>query len=260
MITPVEKVGAIWLKRNDLYTFAGCNGGKTASALKIIQDAKDKGYTGVVTSGSRISPQCEIVSSICEELGMDCIVVLNVGKDTKTTEKLKAHKHTTIYHPYNKGIYQNVLNAVARRLAAEKNYCLVPYGMQCVKNVKLIAEQVQNIPPEVKRIVIPVGSGMSFCGVLQGLVDYNRYDIELIGVQTGGNPFKIIDTFKPKFVALPKHSVVTYMPDAKPAARYDTHLKDVYVGGVKLDEVYEAKCKDFIQDGDLMWIVGIHDV
>ena len=260
MITPIEKVDNIYVKRNDLYTIGKCNGGKAASAYQLLLDAKEKGYKDVVTSGSRYSPQCEIVSNLCEMMDMKCHLVMPKGDTTKVIETIENNPNSVLHMPYGRGSYQNVLNSYAKNMSIENNYYLIPFGMQCVKNVTLIAEQVANVPKEIKRIVVPVGSGMTLCGILQGLVNYNRYDVEVVGVITGGDPTKVIHTFSPKFVKLPKYTLETFYPDApKPRIRYATKV-EAYIGDIELDKIYEAKCKEFIRDGDLFWIVGKHDI
>jgi len=258
-LTPIQKVDGIYLKRNDLYEIAGCNGGKTMSAYQILLDAKSAGYTDVITTGSRISPQCEIVSNLSEMLGLAAHIVMPTGKLTKVMESVLDNPHSELLQPYKQGAYQSVLNSWVYRTAHEKKWYLVPFGMQCKKNVHLIAEQCQNIPKEIKRIVVPVGSGMTLCGILQGLVDFGRTDIEVVGVQAGGDPRKIIEVFKPHFVKLPKYRIETYMPDKKPADRYGIRTCEA-IGDIKLDPVYEGKCKEFLQKDDLFWIVGYHDI
>ena len=50
--TPVQQVGQLWLKRDDLYSVAGVAGGKVRSCWALAQGAR-----GLVTAGSRASPQ-----------------------------------------------------------------------------------------------------------------------------------------------------------------------------------------------------------
>lgn len=257
-LTPIEEIDGVYIKRNDKYEIAGCNGGKAISAYQIILDAKEQGYKDIITTGSRFSPQCEIVSCICEMEGLNAHIVMPSGEETKVMKTVRNNPHSELITPY-KGGYQSTLNAYCRKLADLKGYYLVPFGMQCEKNVHLVAKQCENIPKEVKRIVVPVGSGMSLCGVLQGLVNFHRLDIEVIGVQAGGNPFKIIQAFKPKFVQLPKYKIESFMPEASPSQRYHTVTSN-FIGDLKLDPIYEGKCKDFIQKGDLFWVVGYHDI
>jgi len=130
-------------------------------------------------------PQCEIVSNLAEYYGVKCYVVMPLGEDTKITSVIKNNLNTMLLQPYSRGGYQNVLSSYCKKFAQKTNSYLIPFGMQTIKNVKLIAKECENIPKEVKRIIVPVGSGMTYCGILQGLVDFNRYDVELVGVITG---------------------------------------------------------------------------
>jgi len=56
VLNPIQFEGKIFLKRNDLFTLAGCNGGKTASANLLIQEGIKAGYNSFITCGSRFSP------------------------------------------------------------------------------------------------------------------------------------------------------------------------------------------------------------
>lgn len=63
-LTPVDKHGDYWMKRDDLYRVAGVCGGKVRTCWNLAQGAK-----GLVTAGSRSSPQCNIVAHIAQKLG-----------------------------------------------------------------------------------------------------------------------------------------------------------------------------------------------
>ena len=67
-LTPVEQRGGLWLKRDDLYRFAGRCGGKVRTCRALAAPAA----VGLVTAGSRSSPQVEIVASVAAELGLRC--------------------------------------------------------------------------------------------------------------------------------------------------------------------------------------------
>ena len=74
MCTPVIYLPEtnVWLKRNDLFTFAGLSGGKVRAALLLIQAAKEGGHGGVTTAGSRASPQIRIVATIANVFDLVC--------------------------------------------------------------------------------------------------------------------------------------------------------------------------------------------
>ena len=259
-ISKVELVDGIYLKRNDLVTFGDCNGGKAQSAAKLLVNAVSMGYKKVVTTGSRLSPQCEIVSNLCEYLGIECHLFMPDGKDTTVIENIKQNQHSILHRPLKQGSFQNVLCSYADKFAKEhQDVYNIPFGMQNQVNVDTIAQQCQNIPEDVKRIVVPVGSGMSLCGILQGLVNYNRTDIEVLGIITGGKDcFKIVNTFKPKTPKI-QYILEPCMPGLTSSQRYG-HYVNATIGNVVLDSIYEGKCREYIRPGDLFWIVGYHKI
>lgn len=49
--------------------------------------------------------------------------------------------------------------------------------------------------------------------------------------------------------------IVVYEPNLSPAERYKK-VVDFKIGNVILNALYEAKCKEFIKENDLLWIIG----
>lgn len=246
-LTPVEyyEEEGIWLKRDDLFKTCGVSGGKARSAYQVIKALIEEGYRTIVTAGSRQSPQCEIVSYICETLGVDCVLFMPFGGDTSVIKHIKNNPHTRIERV--RPGYNNIIIARAREFAENRGCGYVPFGMECAKNVEVTSEQVKNIPEEVKRIVIPVGSGMSFSSVVTGMTKYGL-NKPILGVRVGKDPTKIIQeyAFGLDFI---DYEIVESSVD------YHTSV-EAYVGDYNLDPIYEAKCREFLREGDLLWVVG----
>lgn len=246
-LTPVEyyKNEGIWLKRDDKFEVYGVHGGKARSAYQVIQELVDKGYDTIVTAGSRQSPQCEIVSYICENMGLNCKVFMPFGGNTSVIDHIENNGRTEVIRV--KPGYNNVIIARARQYAFERDYGYVPFGMECAENVEVTSYQVQNIPEEVKRIVITVGSGMSFSSVVTGL---NRFGIRkpILGVRVGKDPSKIISEYA-EGIDFVDWDIVDAGVD------YHDALEE-YVGEYQLDPIYEAKCRRFLREGDMLWVVG----
>ena len=246
-LTPVEYYSeeGIWLKRDDLFSIYGVHGGKARSAYQVILGLVEEGYDTIVTAGSRQSPQCEIVSYICENMGLNCKVFMPFGGNTSVINHIEGNKRTEVIRV--RPGYNNVIIARARDYASERGFGYVPFGMECAENVEITSGQVQNIPKEVKRIVVAVGSGMSFSSVITGML---RYGIEkpVLGVRVGKDPSRIISEYA---------SGLEFMDYSIVDAGVDYHTALVeYVGGYRLDPIYEAKCRRFLREGDLLWVVG----
>lgn len=246
-MSPVEKHGGVFFKRDDLFEINELHGGKVRSAYQLITNGIENGFKNFVTAGSRHSPQVEIVSFLCEYLNVNCTVFIPRGKETSVIRNITNNKNTTIER--TKVGYNNVICAYAKKFSEENNHYYIPFGMECFENIEVTSKQVYNIPKEVKRIVMPIGSGMSFISVLNGLYRYGMNDIEVLGIQVGKSPNKNIEKY------LDKDNNIMYNI-IKSEYDYDFNYKDNIFNGIELDVVYEAKCIPYIKQGDLLWIVG----
>ena len=74
-LTPLQQVGNFLVKRDDLFEIAGVRGGKARTCWAMGQ-----GAPGLVTAGSRSSPQANIVAHVAKALGVPCRVHVPAGK------------------------------------------------------------------------------------------------------------------------------------------------------------------------------------
>lgn len=241
-LTLVEARGSYWFKRDDLFEAYGVNGGKVRTCLALSQ-----GASGLITAGSRMSPQVCIVSYIAKGLKVPCRVHVPSGPDTPELMLAKSNGAEIVRH--NPG-YNSVIIARAREDAESVGWTNIPFGMECKEAVRQTSKQVQNLPfGKFKRIVVPVGSGMSLAGILEGLVQYEK-DVPVLGVVVGANPDKRLGKYAPFFWQM-------MVRLKKSELDYHTEVVENSFEGVVLDPIYEAKCIPFLEKGDLLWIVGI---
>jgi len=238
--TPIEQYGDIWLKRDDLWMVAGVPGGKVRTCWHLAQGAQ-----GLVTAGSRASPQVNIVAHIAQRLGVPCRA--HVPSGALSPEVLSAQEAGAEIVQHKPG-YNSVIVARARDDAAEHGWVEIPFGMECAEAVNQTRQQVRDFPVGVRRLVVPVGSGMSLAGILYGLKDQG-ITLPVLGVVVGAAPEKRLDKYAPadwrEMVELVNAGI-----------DYHTEV-NASIGGVRLDPHYEAKCKPFLVSGDMLWIVGI---
>ena len=252
-MTPVQRVGDVWLKRDDLFDFDGSRGGKVRACLQIVTDAMENGTVlGLVTAGSRQSPQANIVATIAARYGLPCRAHVPAGDETPEMRAATARGATLV--PHRPG-YNTVIVSRAATDATESGWLEIPFGMEHPAIVQATAAQVANLPDDVQRIVVPVGSGMALSGILHGLLATGRH-IPVLGVQVGADPTKRLAKYAPKGW---RDMATIVQSDLD----YHTHAPITVIGGVRLDPVYEAKALPFLQPGDLLWIVGrresVHD-
>lgn len=248
--TPVEQHGDVWLKRDDLYDYAGRYGGKVRTCRRFGEHALAVGAAGLITAGSRHSPQVSIVSAVAEYLGLACRVHVPHGPSTPELDAAVSAGAVVCRH---KPGYNSVIVSRARHDASENpDWVYVPFGMETDVAIAETARQAEALDVPCGRVVVPVGSGMSLCGVLAGLwsrqVASRRAMPRVVGVVVGADPTHRLDTFAPMWRIGGVELVGAGVP-------YGRHV-EASVGGVDLDPVYEAKCVPFLEPGDLLWVVG----
>jgi 1-aminocyclopropane-1-carboxylate deaminase/D-cysteine desulfhydrase-like pyridoxal-dependent ACC family enzyme len=243
-MTPWEELAGHQVKRDDLYQVAGSRGGKVRTCLAL---ASQPGVLGLVTAGSRQSPQGNIVASIAQMLGLPCQVHVPAAKGPLTPELSAASARGAEICQHRPG-HNSVIVSRARRAAAELGWAEIPFGMECEEAVRQTSRQVANMPWGVERLVVPVGSGMSLAGILSGLEDLEQAP-PVLGVVVGASPVRRLDRYAPAWWRLQAELVPAGLD-------YHAHAPTTSLGGVELDPVYEAKCLPFLQPGDGLWVVG----
>jgi 1-aminocyclopropane-1-carboxylate deaminase/D-cysteine desulfhydrase-like pyridoxal-dependent ACC family enzyme len=247
--TPVQRVGEYYVKRDDLCEVAGVYGGKVRACYALAKRAVDFGRNHLVTAGSRHSPQCHIVAAIGAHLGLAVTVHVPSGELGPEIEDAKRLGATVVQH---KPGYNSVICKRAKDHGDQHRCYYIPFGMECVEAVRQTAGQVAlaSFPPAVKRIVIPVGSGMSAAGVVVGVRRLDRaFQVPIVGVQVGADPTQRLNLYAGRWQ--------DHLTIVKSAMRYEDHVDGAKLGDIALDPVYEAKCLPYLRPGDMLWVVGV---
>lgn len=251
-ITPWQRLGDIFVKRDDLFGVAGVRGGKCRTCLALSRPGRKEGLLsfptkGFTTAGSRSSPQANIVAHIAQYYHLPCRVHTPSGELYPELVAAQEAGATIVQHSAG---YNNVIIARAREDAAARNWTYIPFGMECQEAVQQTCGQVRGLPSSVHRLVVPVGSGMSLSGILHGLERFKKR-VPVIGVMVGADPTKRLNTYAP----LQWRSMVTLIPSG---SDYHQQKKTgAEFRGIILDPGYEAKCVPFLKPGDAFWIVGV---
>jgi len=243
-LTPIEYRGGYYFKRDDYFKVAGVCGGKARTCWALAQPAT----RGLVTAGSRFSPQCKIVAHIAHARHLTCHIHTTKGE---LTPELNAAIRTGARVYQHKPGYNSVIVKRAKDDAVDNDFTLIPFGMECREAVEQTAKQARNIPSRARRLVMPVGSGMSLAGVLYGLY-LSGSPIPVVGICVGAAPERRLDKYAHPFSNW--RSRVTLIRSVQP---YQEQHPAPHVVGIDLDPIYEAKCLPYLERGDLLWIVGI---
>ena len=254
--TPVQFVDGIHLKRDDLYCFAGIRGGKVRSCLAIVSRFQEKTHPipwGLVTASVRKSPQMQIVARVAHRLGIPARCHTATGAETDEMLDAVAHGAEIITHRPG---YNSVICHHAGIDAERLGWCHIPFGMEHYQAVTANAIQARFLADEInagrqprpKRIIVPLGSGMSACGILCGLRDSGLADLRVLGVRVGGDPTRRLNQYVAGWGA--QMDVVTAPEPYERAV-------EASIGDIVVDPHYEAKCVRYLEPGDLFWIIGI---
>ena len=250
-LTPVECHGGYLVKRDDLYEVAGSRGGKARSCYSICSRGIEEGFKGFVTAGSRQSPQIQIASFIAKEFGVPLKAHTPGGE---ITEELKVAIANGAEIVQEKAGYNGVIKARARETADSLGWLYIPFGMQCEEAVIETGYQVKSLKKhDFNRLVVPVGSGMSLAGILRGLEYFDIY-VPVLGVSVGANYEKVLDEWAPVWWREDSQVRIVKSPYS-----YSQYYENNKIGDLVVDPIYEAKCIDFLEEGDLLWVVGIRD-
>jgi 1-aminocyclopropane-1-carboxylate deaminase/D-cysteine desulfhydrase-like pyridoxal-dependent ACC family enzyme len=245
--TPVELRGGLWVKRDDAFDLGGVCGGKVRTCWALASDAVAAGAGGLVTAGSRASPQVNIVAHVARMLKVPCRVHTPTG--ALSPEVVAAREAGAVVVQHRAG-YNNVLIARANEDARIRRWGLIPFGMECWEAVDQTARQVVNLPAEARRVVVAVGSGMSLAGILTGLRDVGRGGLPVVGVVVGADPTARLEHYAPGHWRRTTTLVYSRTDYHKPASETDWH-------GLTVDAHYEAKALPHLRHGDVFWCVGI---
>lgn len=242
-ITPVEEHGGVLVKREDAWARGGASGAKARALFTVAE-----GAAGIVTAGARISPQLERAALVAHALGLPARLHTGSGQDTSETSLAAATDAVLLRHrPARLSVIRARYRDDADRLAASGWAC-IPFGMEHPTYLAQVADQAARLPRAgIRRIVVPVGSGMTLAAILRGL-DAVGHPAPVLGVRVGGNPSPTLDRHAPGWQR--RARLVASGQDF--ADRAENRL-----GTLALDPHYEAKALPFLAAGDLLWAVGI---
>ncbi len=185
-LTPVEQHGDMLFKRDDLFRpfkDMPLNGGKARQALSLVHNnlklIRSK-HDGIIATCSSVhSPQGIIIARIAKEFGLKAF--LGIGNLDKNINRI-CDKHYNLSVARKLGCAINVVSGTGYDHVLHsrlKNLCpnafIISFGMNYQNDktsiIDCIANQTRNIPQGLDNLIIPVGSAITTCGILNGLVE-----------------------------------------------------------------------------------------
>ncbi|WP_425829325.1 pyridoxal-phosphate dependent enzyme [Streptomyces fractus] len=241
-VTPIEEHDGVLAKREDAWVRGGASGAKARALFTAAEDA-----VGLVSAGARISPQLERAALVARALDIPARLHTGYGADTAETALAAAADATVLRHrPARVSVIRARYRIDAETLA-EQGWAGMPFGMEHPAYLEQVAEQAAQLPRDIRRIVVPVGSGITLAAILRGLHRAGN-PTPVLGVRVGGDPTRTLGRHAPGWAA---HTTLA----TSPAAYTDTVPNRL--GNLALDPHYEAKTLPCLRPGDLLWTVGV---
>jgi 1-aminocyclopropane-1-carboxylate deaminase/D-cysteine desulfhydrase-like pyridoxal-dependent ACC family enzyme len=242
MLTPIEQRAGIYLKRDDLYHLPGIPiGGAKVRAIYALAQAAH----GLISFGSRQSDHIYRVAAVAAYLTIPCRLHLAGGTPTPSVQAAIDLGSQMVSY---KAGYLSVLQARAREDAQTSGWTLIPFGVICQEAVNQVAAQTANLPADIRRLVVAVGSGISLAGILQGLHAQGRAT-PVLGILVGKDPIQTLKKYAPP--EWPQQVELIHSPFS-----YEKEAPKTELAGLRLNPIYEAKCLPYLRSGDLFWIIG----
>jgi len=260
LLTPVQKLYGVLSKRDDLFSIGGFNGGKVRQCAWIVynhlDEIKSKYSSGLITACGLPSPQSCIVSGIARYFGLKCAVVVPKYKDgkidydrinTSISQKMGAEVYgSNNPRPMGVEFYLKDINRI-------KNYYQIKFGMESSLVIDIISNQCQNLPENIDNLILCGGSGFSLCGIVKGLIKFNKNVKNIYIVYFSKNLLKNIQNWLPK-----NNFNINYIVSEIPYKKYTKINNDF-----NLDLTYESKAFNWMinnikeLNNSLFWCVGI---
>jgi len=176
-LTPVEKIGGVWFKREDKFSPDGMHNGSKFRQLIWLFSRKQ--YPGVVSGAVTGSPQLPMTAACAKHYGMKCVQFTGARKNMALAgEELGAE--TILVNPG----YGPLLNKRAADYARKHGFLYVETNITESKDVeefhRVGSFQVQNIPDYIETLIVPAGSRNSATSIFYGLHRYPPQSLERI--------------------------------------------------------------------------------
>jgi len=269
--TPVQYVGGVFYKRDDMYTPYGAgdvNGGKVRQAIQLlypIQEELRSKYSGVITHSQVHSTTGTIIARVCKDLNIPCTICIG-GSSPDTVDNHHMMRYAKalgadVRNVCGTGMHGPVL-ARMREIAKTENLydAVFTHNIENREDAIIdgIESQTGNLPNQLDQLVVPVGSGVHFAAILRGIHRYSIRVGKVIGLCVGPKRTENINKWVNPMTGYP-------LPD------YELHCLNTVYGkplvekiedGTILDDLYEAKAHKWMRENIDMnkstcfWVVG----
>jgi len=269
-LTPWQNREGMWYKREDFHRNSyGVNGAKYRLCRHLISTGvAEIGADTVVTAQSVRSPQAAITATLCEEMGLDCYVVVGASKPETAVKHRSieiAVQAGAMLDTSRKVAYNGVIQPYAASLSEDLGAYQVPYAISPPENASEQAlqaaldvggDQVRNLPLDISTLVIPFGSGNTTAGILYGLHKYGALEqldrIVLVGVGPDRTKWLGERLEKAGVNTLDLEPLIDHQPLHGWFAEYADLMPET-IDGIVMHPTYEGKVVRYLNQAKPEW-------
>ena len=253
VLTPVEAFNGWCAKREDLACFQGPDYPSGLKMRQYLRMAKAQPGMPMLVGCSANSAMQIYVAAAANMTGVPGIVYVPARKKrTAATEWAIAMGAEVIeVRPGYKSVYRQHARERAKELGGAVRW-------DVMGGVNDVVDQMANIPEDIRRIVVPTGSGLVCAGVLAGLAKRGWTDIGVLAVAVSEMADE--EGIKKLAARVAGDSPLPTLTLVRHPTKYDTPMVERLPDGTPLDPFYAAKAVEYVRDGDLLWVPGLRPV
>ena len=277
--TPWENRQGMWFKREDYFAplgYGGPNGSKMRQLIWYV-NSYHKGKTHILTGASIQSPQLSMSAIVGQHYGLPSRQIVYSKPDT-----VLRHENPRIAYgfgaefEYAKGPYNPILQRQVGDLMQETSL-VVEYGITvpCEKydpdTVRKFhevgANQVRNIPDDVRKLIIPAGSCNSLTSIILGLTRDSKNVEEMLTIGIGPDKLSWMEN-RLRYIGINLDNLPVkwnhFSLHDSGFSKYSDHFNGESFDGINFHPTYEAKMWRWLKqtehlkfdDKTAFWIVG----
>lgn len=278
-MTPWENRSGLWFKRDDYFAplgYGGPNGSKMRQLIWYVNKFR-AGKSHIVTGASIQSPQLSMSAIVGQHYGLPARQVVYSKPDT-----VLRHENPRIAYgfgaefEYANGPYNPIIQRRVADLTQDKSL-VVEYGItvphdrydpEAVRKFHEVgANQLSNIPDDVRRLIMPAGSCNSLTSVMLGLLRDPKNVEELFTVGIGPDKLPWVRA-RLQYIGLDVDHLPFkwrhYSLHDTGFSKYSDHFKGEQYDGINFHPTYEAKMWRWLTQNDQLdyddstafWVVG----
>lgn len=278
-LTPWENHNGLWFKRDDYFAplgYGGPNGSKMRQLIWYVNKFR-AGKSHIVTGASIQSPQLSMSAIVGQHYGLPARQIVYSKPDT-----VLRHENPRIAYgfgaefEYASGPYNPIIQRRVADLTQEKSLVVeygitVPHDKYDPESVRKFhevgANQLSNIPDDVRRLIMPAGSCNSLTSVMLGLLRDPKNVDELFTIGIGPDKLPWMRA-RLQYIGLNVDELPFrwrhFSLHDTGFSKYSDHFKGEHYDGINFHPTYEAKMWRWLtqnnqlefDDRTAFWIVG----